>query len=90
MTTASDQAREAQALEKQLSRLLMGKDPGVQGAALANLLALWLAGHVVQGDPQATQALREAMLEVHLSAVWQLVPINYEAFIEPKLRRRRN
>ena len=90
MKEASDQAREAQALSKAIMPFLAGKDPDVQGAALADLLALYLAGHVVRDDPRATRRLQEELLEAHLKAVWELVPIAYETVIKPKLRQRRN
>jgi hypothetical protein len=48
--------------------LLAGLPPQVQGAALADLLATWLAGH----EPE----LREALLDLHIHTVRELVPIN--------------
>jgi hypothetical protein len=34
----------------------------VQGIILADLLAIWLAGHQVEGDPQATTKIRGELL----------------------------
>jgi hypothetical protein len=56
--------------------LLAGRPPGVQGAILADLLAIWLAGHQVAGDAEATRKLRAEMLAMHLTLVRQLVPVN--------------
>jgi hypothetical protein len=79
-------ADEAVALVQAMRPLLMGRPKEVQGAALADLLAIWLAGHVVRGDPAATKRWRADILKVHLKAVRQLVPINYQALVEPQLR----
>jgi hypothetical protein len=64
-----------------ISPLLAGKPPEVIGATLADLLATYLAGHM--GDGQ--DALREALLDAHLIAVRELVPVNEELILE-KLR----
>jgi hypothetical protein len=71
--------------------LFAGKPSPVQGAALADLLAMWLAGHFDANDPEseATEQIRETMLELHLRAVRDLIPVNYGALIEPQLPRRR-
>lgn len=54
-------------LAKLMYPFLAGKHPAVQGAALADLLATWLAGF----DPDA----REALLDNHIHIVRELVPI---------------
>jgi hypothetical protein len=51
--------------------LLAGKDPAIQGAVLADLLAIFLAGH----HPE----LREDILELHIDAVRELIPVNEAA-----------
>lgn len=45
-----------------------GLHPAVQGAALADLLAMWIAGH----EPE----VREKLLELHIEGVRALVPHN--------------
>jgi hypothetical protein len=55
---------------------LTSHPPGVQGAALADLLAIWLAEHAVEGDPGATYQLRETLLEEHIDFVRKLVWLN--------------
>jgi len=52
----------------QMAPILSGHPPEIQGAALADLLAIWLAAH--------PEELRAAVLRVHLEYVHQLVPLN--------------
>jgi hypothetical protein len=84
-------AKEVEALVAAVRPLFAGKSPQVQGAALADLLAMWLAGHVDRDDPAGKNSalIREQMLEAHLIAVRALVPVNYAGLIEPELERRR-
>jgi hypothetical protein len=56
--------------------LLAGRAPGVQSAILADLLAIWLAGHQVEGDAEKTRKLRADLLAGHLTLVRQLAPVN--------------
>jgi hypothetical protein len=51
--------------------LLAGHHPAAQGAALADLLAIWLAGH--------EHSLREPLLNNHVVRVRELVPVNVAA-----------
>jgi hypothetical protein len=88
MQTKKD-TKDVEALLLAVTPLFAGKSPQVQGRALADLLALWLAGHVVRGDPEGTKYVREALLDAHLEKVWRLVPINYRDHIEPKLAQMR-
>lgn len=61
--------------------LLHGHHPDVQGAVLADLLAMWLAGHFVErGGAQQTERYREELLQFHIEAVRKLIPAN-EAMI---------
>ena len=64
------------AVAKRVKPLLAGENPEVQGAALADLLAIWLAGHQVEGDLEATRTLRAELLAEHCRLVRQLVPVN--------------
>jgi hypothetical protein len=54
-------------LVDKIKPFLTGHDPSIQGAALAELLALWLAGH----HPD----LRHEMLDLHIDTVRELVPV---------------
>jgi hypothetical protein len=58
----------AVSVAKSIHPLLAGLHPAVQGAALADLLATWLAGF----EPD----VREALLDNHIHTVRELVPIN--------------
>jgi len=64
----SKAANESMALFHKLSGLLKDKPRAVQGAALAQALAMWLAGHRVPEE-------REAVLAMHLESVKSMVPI---------------
>ncbi len=61
---------------EQIKQLLAGLRPELQGAILADCLAIWLAGHHVAGDVDATRKLRAELLADHCFAVRQLTIIN--------------
>jgi hypothetical protein len=63
------QANESDVLCERISPLLAGHAPEVQGAVLAELLALFLAGH------QGPAELREEILRMHLDCVRALIPV---------------
>ena len=52
-------ADEVETLVRQIAPLLAGRPAVVQGAALADLTAIWLAGHLIEGDANATRAMRK-------------------------------
>jgi hypothetical protein len=79
-------ADEVVALVTAVRPFFIGRPKEVQGAVLADLLAIWLAGHVVRGDPTATKRWRKDILKIHLDSVRKLIPINYQALVEPQLR----
>jgi hypothetical protein len=56
------------AIAGEIKPLLAGKDPSVQGAVLAELLSLWLAGH--------PSLAREALIETHVDHVRLLIPLS--------------
>jgi hypothetical protein len=58
---------EREAIVAAIKPLLAEHDPVIQGAALAELLALFVAGH--------RPAVRDEILGMHVSAVRELVPI---------------
>jgi hypothetical protein len=62
----------------QIAPILGGHPSPVQGAVLADLLATWLAGHIVEESSSRTDALREELLAFHLKTVRKLVPVNAE------------
>ena len=66
MTTSADPEM-AVGIAQRIHPILAGHHPAVQGAALADLLATWLAGF----DPD----IREALLDNHIHTVRELVPV---------------
>ena len=54
--------------------LLAGEPPGIQGAVLAELLSLWLAGHYRLGPE-----MMESLLNLHTEAVRRLLSVNVNA-----------
>jgi hypothetical protein len=80
------EADEVVALAAAIRPLLIGRPKEVQGAALADLVSIWLAGHVVRGDPKATERWRKDILAMHVETVRLLIPINYKVYVEPQLR----
>ena len=59
-------------LVEQIRPHFTGKEPGIVGAALADLLATLLAGHQGEGKRE----LREELLRNHIGIVRKLIPIN--------------
>jgi hypothetical protein len=50
--------------------------PFVQGAVLADLLAMWLVSNYLPGDAEATKRMREHILKEHIKAVRNLIEPN--------------
>ncbi len=71
-----DDMQEAIAIVKACSPFLRGHEPGTQGAALADMVAIWLVGNRVPGNAAATEKLRERLLALHIEAVRALIPAN--------------
>lgn len=82
---AKEAHKASTAILGQLSDILRGHDPRLQGLALAEATALWVAGH----DPE----LREDMIALHLQTVRNMVPHFVETLdavreaLEQELRR---
>jgi hypothetical protein len=74
MTTNGDLS-EAMRIIDAIRPHLAGKPAPVQGAALADLLATWLAGHFAD-NPTATTRLRATLLREHMATVRKLIPEN--------------
>jgi hypothetical protein len=70
MTRAFDPTLVTEVVDR-IRPILGGHHPAVQGAVVADLVAIWLAGH--QAD------LREVLLDNHIDTVRQLVPANVAA-----------
>jgi len=71
---SAEQTAEAFRVSKAIQPALCGLDDAVQGAVIADLLSLWLAGHFVWGNEEATHELRQELLRMHIQAVIDLVP----------------
>jgi hypothetical protein len=76
-------------LVEQIGHRLHGNPREVQGAVLADLLAMWLAGHVVLRDDepkwvtdQLMVEMREELLTEHIKVVRDLVKPNQEMILE--------
>jgi hypothetical protein len=67
---------QVEALIDRTSPLLHGQDRQVQGAALADLLARWLAGHCVPDDRFQTILMRGRILHQHMKIVRDLIKVN--------------
>ena len=66
-----------QALVRAASPLFYGQPAPVAGAALADLLAIWLSGHVdAEGDDVGTSRIREGILQNHIALVRHLLAVN--------------
>jgi uncharacterized membrane protein YvbJ len=83
-------AMESIELTQKIRTMLAGKPPEMQAAILADLLAMWLAGHVDASGDEQTDGYRELVLQVHVEAVRALIPVNYKLFVEPQLKERRH
>jgi hypothetical protein len=68
-----DYSKQALELVRRIRPLLAGRHPSVQGAALAELTAIWLHGHVVLGDANQRQELQAELFEEHLKYIWALL-----------------
>jgi len=66
-------ARIADELAAQIHGLLRGQGPQIQGAALADLAAIWLSGHIVLDNTKATGEMRREIFKLHCDMIWQLV-----------------
>lgn len=58
--------------------IFAGQPPEVVGAALADLTAIWLASHVVEGSWTETDALRGDLMLMQVRAVRRLTAVNSE------------
>jgi hypothetical protein len=68
MIRAPALATAAMELLDQIRPMLHGRDPGVQGAVLADLTAIWLAGWA--------PAIREDVLRMHMEQIRVLIEVN--------------
>ena len=64
---------EADALVDRIAPILAGSDAELQGAVLADLTAIWIAGHRTPGDRADGDCMREELIELHSKHVRELV-----------------
>lgn len=63
-------------LVEQIRPILANQGAEIQGGVLCDLLAIWLAGHHVEGDRERTRVLRHELLRNHLFHLEALVEVN--------------
>ena len=76
--------REVAPIVDQIKPSLAGKDDALQGAVLANLLAIWIASHRVRAKggvrperaARETHRLQSRLLNFHMKQVRHLIPVN--------------
>lgn len=66
-------AEASDALVEEIKPYLAGKGSALQGLVLAELVAIWIAGHIAPGDPQATREMQGEMLLIHEQTVADLI-----------------
>jgi hypothetical protein len=71
----------SQELCEKIAPILGGHDPAVQSAALADLTAMWLAGHFVPDNVAGTKQLRKELLREHVKLIRDLVPLNEQKLL---------
>jgi hypothetical protein len=70
------QLKLSEQLVQQIKPLLAGKDAIEVGIALADLTALWIAGHVVINDEAKTLEMRSSLFAAHCAIVRDLTKLN--------------
>ena len=60
---------------ERIEPILAGKLPEVQSAILAELLAMWLAGHFSGENNASTDRMREELLQHHIQLVRDLLSV---------------
>jgi hypothetical protein len=61
-------AREIARAVERIRPILAGRPPAMQGLILADLLAMWLSGHIAE-DEDTTLTLRAELLAMHCDCV---------------------
>ena len=74
-------------LAERISALLHGNPPGVQGAALAELVARFVAGHFNEDGREASDKVRRNVLHDFVKLVRGLVPFHVETVDEMRKQR---
>lgn len=69
-----ESAKASEELAEQVRPILAGQPPNITGAALANLTATWLAGHVIAKEREMTNKMRESLLRMHVEMIREFLP----------------
>lgn len=64
---------EANEISAFFGAIFAGREPGVIGSVLADLMATFLTNHKIAHDAEAEAHLRTELLRVWCETVWQLV-----------------
>jgi hypothetical protein len=80
--TLNEQARDVGKLVHVIRPILAGKDPNIVGAILADLTAIWIAGHRA-ASKEETDRLRDELLTMHIKAIELLIRSNAREMEEP-------
>jgi hypothetical protein len=72
-----DFSAEVVSLSNKIRPFLAGREPAVQSAVIADLLAIWLAGFRAV-DEEGTERLRNGLLYGHVRLVRDLIHVNEE------------
>lgn len=75
-----EKTKEMKDVSNQIKPILAGHPPEIQAAVLADLMAMWLAGH--QGPPDEIEEFRNKILDAHITLIRRLVPINEKMILE--------
>jgi hypothetical protein len=78
---------EVHALVEAIRPFFIGQRGETVGDALADLVSIWLAGHVIPDDLQLSHRVQERLLRRHMKTVRRLIPVNYWTEIEPRFPR---
>jgi len=70
---ADRQAQAAQQMVAMVSLFFTGRQPGVIGCTLAELMAIFLGNHKIPNDPERERDLRTKLMARWCETVWQLV-----------------
>jgi len=71
----TEKARAIEAVVDAAKPAFVGRPPPIQGAALADLTAIWVTGHVALGDPTATREMWQTVLAHHIEYTQKLIDL---------------
>lgn len=66
---------EVEAMVKEAQRVFAGKSRSAQGAALADLTAIWVTGHFLLGEDAKTRKLWQDLVTFQVNAIQELIEI---------------